>query len=168
MATTGKVKKYEIALFLNTGTASEAAYTRIKKSTELKLDFGAKTEEYDYIADENPTTELEKYQPEIKGLPLTMYRDEDDFKALWDYAYNLKIGGDAVTDMLLVYKFDEDATNTGKWKAWRAGCAVVVTDMDAVDGKLTFDLPFRGTIEKGTVVETSGKPVFTAQTASSK
>ena len=63
----GKVKKYEVALFLKGKGATD--YTRIKKATELKLEFGASTQEYDYIADENPTIELDKYKPEISGLP---------------------------------------------------------------------------------------------------
>lgn len=155
----GKVKKYEIALFLNAG----GEYVRIAKSKELKLDFDPKVEEYDYIADESPTTELEKYAPKISGLPLTMYRGEKDFEALWDYAFNLKIGGDATTDCLMVYKFDEDATTTGKFKAWKAGCTVTVKSMNAVEGTIEFDLPFRGTIERGFVTETQGKPVFSAK-----
>ena len=155
----GKVKKYEIALFLK---GSDDKYIRIKKATELKIDFGADTQDYDYIADENPTTELEQYKPEISGLPLTMFRDEDDFKLLWDFAYNLKTGGDAVCDALLVYKFDTDAVTSGKWKAWSAPMTVIISTMDAVEGTLEFDLQFRGTIQRGTVTEEEGKPVFTA------
>ena len=43
MKGTGKVKKYEVALFLNTGTE----YVRVKKSTELTLNFDPTTEDYD-------------------------------------------------------------------------------------------------------------------------
>lgn len=156
----GKVKKYQVALFLNLGTAGEAKYVRIKKSTELTLNFDPQTEDYDYIADESPTTDLERYAPKIEGLPLTMYKGEADFDGIWDYAYNLKTGGDAVTDMLLVYKFDEDAKVVGSWKAWHAACAVVIKQMNAVDGVIEFDLPLRGTIERGTVAKTEDAPVF--------
>ena len=70
----GKVKKHQIALFLNFGTAQAPKYVRIKKSTELTLNFDPQTEDYDYIADESPTTDLERYAPKIEGLPLTMYK----------------------------------------------------------------------------------------------
>ena len=93
----GKVKKHQIALFLNFGTAQAPKYVRIKKSTELTLNFDPQTEDYDYIADESPTTDLERYAPKIEGLPLTMYKGEPDFDALWEYAYNLKTGGDSTT-----------------------------------------------------------------------
>lgn len=154
----GKVRKYEVALFLKTATSSD--YVRIKKATDLKLSFNAKTETYDYIADENPTTELEQYKPEITGLPLTMYREEPDFALLWDYAYNLKTGGDSAAEILLVYKFDEDAETTGQFKAWHCGATVIVKTLDAVAGKLEFDLQLRGTVERGTVKEALGKPTF--------
>lgn len=158
MKGTGKIKKYEVALFLKAATASD--YVRIKKATDLKLSFNAKTETYDYIADENPTTELEQYKPEITGLPLTMYRDEPDFAMIWDFAYNLKTGGNSTADILLVYKFDEEAEATGKFKAWHCGATVIVKTLDAVAGKLEFDLRMRGTVERGTVSDTNGKPVF--------
>lgn len=159
----GKVKKHQIALFLNFGTAQAPKYVRIKKSTELTLNFDPQTEDYDYIADESPTTDLERYAPKIEGLPLTMYKGEPDFDALWEYAYNLKTGGDSTTDMLLVYKFDEDAKTTGQWKAWKAGCAVVIKQLNAVDGTLEVDFPMRGTILRGTVKQgTDDAPTFTA------
>lgn len=158
---TGKVQKFEIAAWLNAGTASAEDYVRIKKSTELTLEFDPQTEDYDYIADESGTTDLESYKPAISGLPLTMYRDDPDFKALWDYAYNLKTGGDSITDLVMVYKFDEDAVATGTYKAWKADVSVIIQNINAVDGTLEFDLPFRGTVKKGTVTEVEGKPVFT-------
>lgn len=154
----GKVKKYEVVPFIKIKGAAD--YVQIKKSTELKLEFGAATEEYDYISDESPTTELEKYKPEISGLPLTMYREEPDFAAIWDIAYNLRTGGDAVADLLLVYKFDEDSAKTGTWKAWNVPATVVVKTLDAVEGKIEFDLQMRGTVKRGTVTEESGKPKF--------
>lgn len=156
----GKVKKYEVVPFIKPKGATD--YLQIKKSTELKLEFGASVEEYDYISDESPTSELEKYKPEISGLPLTMYREEADFAAIWDIAYNLKVGGEAVVDLLLVYKFDEDAAKTGIWKAWNVPATVVVKTLDAVEGKIEFDLQMRGTVKRGTVTEESGKPKFKA------
>ena len=157
MKGTGKVKKHEIALFLNVG----GTYVRIAKSKVLKLEFDPKIEVYDFIADESPTSELEKYAPKISGMPLAMYRDEKDFAAVWEYAYGLKTGGEAVTDCLLVYKFDEDSSTTGKFKAWKADCTVVVKSLDAVEGLVEFDLPFRGTVQKGFVTDSSGTPTFT-------
>lgn len=160
MGKQGKIKKHEIALFINAGTKEAPNFIRIKKATELKLSFNAKTEDYDYIADENPTTELEQYQPGIEGLPLTMYREEPDFKMLWDYAYNLKTGGESTTNALCVFKFDEEAPTTGKWKAWHFDVSVIIKELDAVEGKLQFDLKLKGTVEKGTVTENEGKPLF--------
>ncbi len=156
----GKVKKHEVALFLNVGSNSSKNYVRIAKSKELTIDFDPKTEDYDYIADVNPTTDLEAYAPKISGLPLTMYREEKDFQAVWDYAFNLKTGGEAVSDMILVYMFDENGKTSGKYKAWNADCTVVVKSINAVDGTIEFDLPFRGTVKVGKVSMASGNPTF--------
>ena len=53
------IKKHRIGLFVNTGTKASPTWKRIKKSTELTLAMNPETEDYDYIADESPTTELE-------------------------------------------------------------------------------------------------------------
>lgn len=163
MANIGKVKKHEVALFLNTGTKGAAKYIRIAKAKDITLSFEPKTEEYDYIADENPTTDLEMYAPKITGLPLTMYREEADFKAIWDYAYNLKTGGEANTDMILVFKFDIDAKASGKFRAWKSDCTVIVKDVKPIEGTIEFDLAFRGSIIKGHSEVGEAGPVFTEQ-----
>ena len=60
------IKKQLRDLFINAGTSAEPNWTRIKKSTELTIALNPETEEVDYIADENPTTELTKYAPSIE------------------------------------------------------------------------------------------------------
>lgn len=159
MAYTGKVKKYQIALFLKI----KDKYVRIAKSKSLALDFNPTLVTTEYIADESATTDLESYNPKVDGLPLTMYKGEPDFDAIWDYAYNLKTGGDATSEALMVYKFDEDAKTTGKFKAWKCEATVAVKKMDAVEGTLEFDLPFRGTVQRGFVTESDGQPVWAAE-----
>ena len=60
------IKKHQIGLFVDTSDTSTPAYKRLKKSTELTISMEAETEDYDYIADESPTTELTEYKPEIE------------------------------------------------------------------------------------------------------
>lgn len=69
------VKKHKIGLFLDPGTG----YKRIKKSETLTISMNPEENEYDYIADENPTTEVDRYKPSI-DQDLTMYKGEDDYE----------------------------------------------------------------------------------------
>lgn len=155
------IKKHQIALFFDSGTEqSTPAWKRIKKSTELTLAFNPETEEFDYIADENPTTELTKYAPSLEQ-PLKMYEDEPDFKFFWEKCYNLPTGSAAKVSMLIVFMFG--ATGSGaeaEYKAWKVDCMVSYNEMNGVDSELNFELLFGGNIERGTVTVTGTAPDY--------
>ena len=157
------VKKHLIALFLNTGSSSAPTWTRIKKSTELTIALNPETEEFDYIADENPTTELTKYAPSIEQ-PLKMIEGEEDFEYIWNKFYSLATGEDAKTEYMIVFMFDKDTQ--GAYKAWKGSAIVSCNELNAVDSEINFDLAFGGTVEKGTATVVSGTPTFTSGTAS--
>lgn len=152
------VKKHKIGLFVNTGTASSPTWKRIKKSTELTIAMNTETEEYDYIADENPTTVIQQYKPAIEQA-LTMYEDEDDFNYFWDLFYDTVTGKDAETEVMLVFMFDGD--NTAGYKAWKCGCTINFENLNAVDSSLNFNINFAGTITKGTATVTGTAPDLT-------
>lgn len=152
------VKKHLIGLFLNTGTKDAPVWTRIKKSTELTISMNPETEEYDYIADESPTTELIKYKPSI-DQDLTMFKEEADYQMIWPYFYEMKVGSDAHVDCLVVFMQDGDATNG--YSAWKTDSVLSVNDMNAVDSKLNFQILFGGTIEKGAATKADDVITFT-------
>lgn len=158
------VKKHMIGLFLNTGTPAEPAWTRIKKSTELTLSMNPETEDFDYIADENPTTELKKYKPTI-DQDLTMYRKEDDYKMIWPYFYEMKVGSDAHVECLVVFMQEKDVT-TGGYSAWKTDSVISIQDLNAVDSKINFQILFGGTVEKGTATNTNDTIAFAKATES--
>ena len=95
------IKRHQIALFVNTAAsgAGSPSWTRIKKSTELTISMDGQTEDFDYIADEGPTTELTGYKPSI-DQPLKMIKGEPDFDFFWDLFYKMKVGEEAKTDYL--------------------------------------------------------------------
>lgn len=151
------VKKHLIGLFLNTGTKDEPVWTRIKKSTELTLSMNPETEKFDYIADENPTTELIKYKPTI-DQDLTMYKEEADYEMIWPYFYEMKTGSDAHVDCMIA--FMQEAAEGGGYKAWKTDSVISVQDLNAVDSKLNFQILFGGTVEKGTATKADDKITF--------
>lgn len=167
------VKKHQIALFLDvepfTTGEHTASFKRIKKSTELTISLNPETVDYEYIADENPTTELDKYKPSI-SQPLTMYSGEEDFSFIWDKFYNLSSGSEAKTTCMLVYIFDSTDVVTGEapnevttsyYKAWEVDCVLSINDLNAIDSTINFDILFGGDITNETVVIADGVPTVT-------
>ena len=148
----GIIKKHLIALYLNKGTSQTPEWFRIKKSTALSLALNPETKDYDYIVDESPTTELDKYKPTINQA-LTMYKGQEDYEEVFKRFYNLSIGEDAKTECLIVFMAEDTAEDT--FKAWKSDCVISISEMNAVDSTITFDILFGGT------TVTDGVPAFT-------
>ena len=163
---TGMVKKYHIALFLEGGTAQNPVWVRIKKSTSLQLTLNPETQEYDYITDKNPTTEVIRYKPAL-NQPVTMYKGEVDYALAWDKFYTLKTGEKAKTNVLIVF-MQEDVTRTVSeqtitaYKAWKNEATLSVSDLNAVDSTITLDINFGGKILNGYTYpdDSTHAPVF--------
>lgn len=153
------VKKHKIALFIK--PQGETSYTRIKKSTSLTLSMNPVETEYDYIADENPTTEIEQYKPSI-DQDLTMYKNQPDYEMLWTFFYEMKTGTDAHCDCMVV--FMQEGNNTDGYAAWHTDSVISVQDLNAVEKKLNVKVLFAGNIEKGTAKMVDGVPTFEKST----
>lgn len=155
------IKKHLIALFIDTGTGETPTWTRIKKSTELTISMDAQTEDYDYIADENPTTELTQYKPSI-DQPLKMIKDEPDFEYFWKMFFNMKVGEEAKTNYLMVFMFDKKGSdNAIAYGAWSGECTIAFDELNANDSELSFNLALGATVKKGTATVTGTAPDYT-------
>lgn len=156
------VKKWKIAPFLDKGTALAPDWVRIKKSTAFDLALNPETQDFDYIADESPTTELMKYKPSLNQA-LTMYKGEPDYEMIFNHFYNLHVGSDAKSKILIVF-FQEstEVEGTEYYKAWKSDCVISINDLNSVDSTITFDALFGGTVDKGYITIEDGKPVFTS------
>lgn len=160
------VRKHQIAPFLNTAIDSttklvdkeDPTWTRICKTASFDLNMNPETEEFDYICDEQPTTELKKYNPSF-NTPLVMHEKEDDYKFIFEKFYRLKVGDEAKSELLLVF-FQEpvdSASTPTHFKAWRVDCTLTVNDLNSVDQTLAFDTNFAGTIKVGYVTVDDGE-----------
>lgn len=162
------VKKYHIGLFLDKTPKEEApTWFRVKKSVSLDLTMNPELKEYDYIADESPTSELDKYAPAI-SQDLTMYKGEADYDFVFERFFNQSVGEDAHTNVLIVfYKHPVDeAAEPTHFKAWMTDSILSINDMNGVDSVLNFDVKFGGTTKKGYVTVTGGNVEFTEGTFS--
>lgn len=163
----GIVKKFKIALFLNKGDKANPEWIRVKKSTAFDLALNPETQDYDYIADESPTTELIKYKPAL-NQSLTMYKGEADYDLVFEKFFNMETGEDAKTDVLIVFYQEESiVAGTGGgddkhyFKAWCSDCVISISNLNSVDSTISFDILFGGTVKRGYIEEVAKKPVFT-------
>ena len=151
------VKKHKIGLFLDSGSG----YKRIKKSTALTISMNPEENEYDYIADENPTTEVDRYKPSI-DQDLTMYKGEDDYEMVWPYFYERRTGLEAHIKCMIV--FMHEPASGGGYLAWETDSVLSVQDLATVDKKLNFKIIFGGNITNGVATMSGGTPTFKAST----
>ena len=154
------IKKYHVALFLNGGTESAPEWKQIKKSTDNTITMNAETQTFDYITDEAPTTEINRYAPSL-SQPITMYKGEPDYEFVFGKFFNQAVGAAAHSEILIVF-YGADVSSA--YKAWKASCILQIDNMNPVESTITATITFNGTTEKGTVVVTNGIPVFTGDT----
>ncbi len=154
------IKKYHVALFLNGGIPSVPEWKQIKKSTDNTITMNAETQTFDYITDEAPTTEINRYAPSL-SQPITMYKGEDDYEFVFDKFFNQAVGAAAHSEILIVFYGADDSS---AYKAWKASCILQIDNMNPVESTITATITFNGTTDKGTVKVTDGVPVFTGDT----
>lgn len=150
------LKKHHVALFMNTGTSASPVWKQIKKSTDNTITMNAETQTFDYIVDESPTTEIDRYSPNL-SQPLTMYKGEADYEYLFGKFFDQATGADAHSEILIVFLGHDVAS---AYKAWKSDCVLTVDNMNPVESTLTVSIGFNGTTEKGTATVTAGIPVF--------
>lgn len=156
------IKKPQIGLFFKSGETSgetpQDIWKRIKKSTELTLSMNAETEDTEYIVDEIPTTELERYKPAIDQA-IKMIKDEPDFEFFWKMYYDMAVGEAAKLDILIAFMFDDiSKSSTPQFRAWKTQATVTFDSMNANDSELSFTLAFGKEIKKGYVTVTGTAP----------
>lgn len=153
------IKKYQVKLFLNVGTTAVPKWVRITKSTDNTITMNPETKDYDFIADESPTTEIERYKPSL-NQPVTMYKGQADYEYLFGKMYQLAVGDDAKAQILIV--FSAHGTTAAKY-AWKANCLITIDNMNPVDGTITAKIDVNGTIYRGTISgDSEDAPIFTA------
>lgn len=157
------VRKNKIALFLDTDTTgSSPAFKRIKKSTTLTLTANPNIEDYDYISDASPSSELISYNYSI-DQDLVMINGEDDYEFIFNKFFNLAVGESAhVTAMIVFMQESETTGEVTTYKAWSVNTIISINDLAAVDQKINFNIKFNGDITIGTAVMALGVPTFTA------
>ena len=154
------IKKHKTLPFLNAGTSDAPEWVQIKKATEFTHSLNPETEERDYISDEQPTTELMQYKPQM-SLSVTAIAGEADFNLFYSLYKGKKTGEDAKMEYLIVYVFDSTAAGgTEYYFAYKTEATVTVDEFNSVDSTITVSIYENGTPTKGYVYLNDGAPVF--------
>jgi hypothetical protein len=143
-------------MFLDTkkdNTFADNTWARIDKSTIFDLAFNPQTTSNDYIDNDMPVEEVDKYQPEM-AQEITLLEGNPMFDFVYEMAYNLPVGEEVKVPYLLCFGGTEK-------KAWRGMSTILVNNLNTVDSKISFTIKFN-TIEKGTYEVAEGAPTFTS------
>jgi hypothetical protein len=141
-----------------TGAAAEGFdWVRVDKSTVFALAFNPQEETFSYIDAPNDATEISSYRPE---LPQEIVLDSGNplYVAMHDFCMSMPIGSDAEVPCLLVMP-DSSTGEATKGYLWEHA-TISPTELNSVDGKLTFSMKLNGVKKNGTVTASGGTFVF--------
>lgn len=149
-----------VALFIDKSATATADWLRVSKSTMYTEAYNAETEDFDYIVDEQKTTEIKAYAPTLEQ-EVAILPTELDYEYFNELRKALPTGSDAHKSILRVYLNDGD--NTTGYYSVEQDAVITFNEYNAVDGKITLAMAFCGTPVSGTSVITAGVPVFTPE-----
>ena len=157
---TSLIKKHLTMVFINKGTSDSPEWVQVKKATEFAHSLNPETEERDYIADEQPTTELMQYKPSL-SLSVTTIAGEKDFELFYALYIDKLTGEDAKKELLLVYLFDTTSSGgTDYYMAVKSSCTIAVDEFNSVDSTISVSIYENGTPTHGFVTIQDGSPSF--------
>ncbi|MDJ0305391.1 MULTISPECIES: hypothetical protein [Dehalobacter] len=147
----GKIKRSQIAAFLNTGTKAVPVWSLIGDGvTEQTIAYNPQTSEEVYISQDSGTTNVESYKVNIP-TPMTAIKGDPVFDFVDTIRKNRKVLADAESEVCIVYLY-ETAT-AGSYPAERNACSVQIDDFGGPGGetaKINFTLNLNGDPEIGT------------------
>lgn len=162
------VKRTEIVAFLNTKPGeSDKTWSIVgNKTTDLGYSYNPQTTTEQYVVDDVASTTLDGYQVAIEGEMKCYFGD-----AVYDYInglrYNLSIGESAVTEILLIDKYDQSTTDQS-FKAQVFNCVVSVGDYGGSGGEtptISYTISLNGNPTQGSVTFAGAVPTFTPTVA---
>lgn len=155
-----KITREQIVTYLNVSPSGTASYALLGTGiTDYTLSFNPQTTTEKWIINKNATTSLDSYQIAGSVSQKAYFGDE-----VYDFVNGLRrsasVGGDNETDIIDIDTYD---ATSNAYKAIKYACTVSVTSYGGeADVVIEYDINYNGDPIKGSVVITSGVPVFTA------
>ena len=168
-----EVKRTEIVGFIDVAKAStidEASWKIFGKGvTTASYAYNPNSESETWIVEDNARTTLNSYALSIAGEQTCLY-GEPVFDFINELRYKMAVGNDAVTNLLLVDKYDHTGTGAStEFKAQVFKCVIQIESYGGDGGakpKISYTIGVNGNPTNGTVVMTDGVPVFTPESVS--
>lgn len=147
----GKIKRSQLAIFLNTGTKVAPVWNLIGEGvTEQTINYNPQTSEEIYVHQDSGNTNVESYKPNIP-TPMTAIKGDPVFDYVDAIRKGRKVLADAESDVCIVYLY-ETAT-AGAYPAEKNACSIQVDDFGGPGGesaKINFTINLNGDPEDGT------------------
>jgi hypothetical protein len=155
-----RLKKYQTLLHINTSSTSTASWARIGKSTVFDLVMNAQTEENDFIEDEQTTTDIMSYKPEI-AEELQCNKGDAAFDFLYEMFKSRPTGEAVKKEVLITFAGNTGTEQSPTFDGWDTESTITLDHFDSVAEKIYFKISINK-ITEGTVTVTDGVPSFEA------
>lgn len=160
------IKRSQIVAFLNTTPSGEDKTWGLVGNgvTDLGYDYNSQENTETYVINDNATTTVDSYQ---LSLDTEMKCIKGD--AIFDYInklrYELAVGDDAVSDILLVDKYDFTGEgSTAIFKSQVFKCSISIVSYGGAGGEtptISFKVNANGDPTQGSCTISNGTPTFT-------
>lgn len=155
------VKRSEIAMFLDTTPSSASTWKLVGDGmTTGSYTYDAEEESETYIIHDNATTIVNAYSVSLDGEMKCIFGD-NVYDYINDLRYNLAVGDDANSHVLLIDKYDE--VTEGNFRAQKFDCSISISSYGG-DGGATptigFKVNLNGDPVQGTATISNGVPTF--------
>ena len=168
-----QVKRSDIVGFLDTSKASsiDSATWKIFGNgvTTASYSYNPSTTSETWIVEDNARNTLDSYALSIDGEQSCLYGD-DVFDFINGLRYSMSVGDDAITNLLLVDKYDYEGSGAGRtYKAQVFSCTIQIESYGGDGGAkptISYTIGVNGDATNGTVTITDGVPAFTPEAQS--
>ena len=148
-------------LFLDADTTGSAEdWARIGKSTVFDLVMNAQTEENDFIEDEQTTTDIMSYKPEI-AEELQTNKGDKAFDLIYKMFKDRPTGEEVKKSALVIFAGNIGSESDPKFDAWKCNVTITLDHFDSVAEKIYFSIAINK-VESGTATVDDGVPTFSA------
>lgn len=146
-----KVKRSQIAAFLNTGTKVTPIWSLIGDGvTEQTINYNPQTSDETYVHQDSGNTNIESYKPTIP-TPMTAIKGDEVFDFVDGIRKARKVLADAESEICVVYLYETAVA--GAYPAEKNACSIQIDDFGGPGGesaKINFTINLNGDPVVGT------------------
>lgn len=141
----GKIKRSQLAIFLNTGTKVAPVWNLIGEGvTDQTINYNPQTSDEVYVHQDSGNTNVESYKPNIP-TPMTAIKGDPVFDFVDVIRKGRKVLAEAESEVCIVYLYE--TPETGAYPAERNGCSIQIDDFGGPGGesaKINFTINLNG------------------------